>query len=149
MVLTAITSDLVIERAAGLKHLQLVSGMKLIAFWTANFLFDFVRIYILIIVSIALFASYNLGYNGSIFVFLIFPLAILPFTYVISFVFDNDSTAQAFTMFIHFLFFSISSVLVSFVRWTPNLAYLGDNLDYAMKVIPTYMLGSSLFCDAT
>jgi|LauGreDrversion4_2_1035121.scaffolds.fasta_scaffold23486_2 hypothetical protein len=91
MVMTAITSDLVLERAAGLKHLQLVSGMKLAAFWSANFIFDFFRVYIMIIVSIAMFVGYDLGYNGSIIVFLIFPFAILPFTYVISFIFPNDS----------------------------------------------------------
>jgi len=45
----------------------------------------------MIIVSIAMFVGYDLGYNGSIIVFLIFPFAILPFTYVISFIFPNDS----------------------------------------------------------
>jgi ATP-binding cassette, subfamily A (ABC1), member 3 len=117
MILTAITSDLVIERAAGLKHLQLVSGMKLMAFWSANFLFDFCRIYVLILVSIAMFAGYDLGYTGSIIVLLIFPFAVLPFTYVISFIFPNDNTAQAFTMFIHFFFLSIGAVILGFLRW--------------------------------
>jgi len=43
MMITAVVSYLVVERINGLKHLQLVSGMQLEAYWTANFVFDFIK----------------------------------------------------------------------------------------------------------
>ena len=121
MMITAVVSYLVVERLEGLKHLQLISGMQLKAYWVGNFIFDFFKMYFTIIVTIILFLGYNLNFNGSIAVYLIFPFGILPFTYVSSFIFTSDSAAQTFTMFFHFLIFSIASVIIFFIRFAENL----------------------------
>ena len=86
-----------------------------------NFIFDFAKMYFTIIVTIILFVGYDLNFNGSIAVYLVFPFGVLPFTYVSSFVFTTDSAAQTFTMFMHFLIFSIGSVIVFFVRFAEKL----------------------------
>jgi ATP-binding cassette subfamily A (ABC1) protein 3 len=39
----AIVSFIVNEREKNLKHMQLISGMSLIAYWTSNMLFDFIK----------------------------------------------------------------------------------------------------------
>jgi hypothetical protein len=52
-------------------------------------------------------------------------------------------------MFMHFLIFGIGSVIVFFIRFAPTLEKIGDGLDVIVKVIPTYMLGSSVFCDSS
>ena len=121
MMLTAVVSYLVVERLDGLKHLQLISGMQLKAYWIGNFIFDFAKMYFTIIVTIILFLGYELQFKGSIAVYLAFPLGALPFTYVTSFLFTADSAAQTFTMFLHFAVFSIGSVIVFFLRLAPNL----------------------------
>lgn len=95
--------------------------MQLKAYWIGNFIFDFFKMYFTIIVTIILFLGYNLNYNGSIIVYLVFPLGVLPFTYVTSFIFTSDSAAQTFTMFFHFLIFSIASVIIFFIRFAENL----------------------------
>jgi ATP-binding cassette subfamily A (ABC1) protein 3 len=43
MMITAIVSYLVVERISGLKHLQVISGMNLKAYWAGNFAFDFIK----------------------------------------------------------------------------------------------------------
>lgn len=121
MMITAVVSYLVVERLEGLKHLQLISGMQLKAYWVGNFIFDFFKMYFTIIVTIILFLGYDLNFNGSIAVYLIFPFGILPFTYVSSFIFTSDSAAQTFTMFFHFLIFSIASVIIFFIRFAEDL----------------------------
>lgn len=93
MMITAVVSYLVVERLEGLKHLQLISGMQLKAYWVGNFIFDFAKMYFTIIVTIILFLGYGLGFNGSVAVYLVFPFGILPFTYVSSFIFTADSAA--------------------------------------------------------
>ena len=123
--------------------------MQLKAYWVGNFIFDFFKMYFTIIVTIILFLGYNLNFNGSIIVYLVFPFGILPFTYVSSFIFTSDSAAQTFTMFFHFLIFSIASVIIFFIRFAENLQVQGDGLDRIFKIFPTYMLGNTLFCDST
>lgn len=118
------------------------------AYWVGNFIFDFIKMYFTIIVTIILFSSYNMNFTGSIIVYLVFPIGILPYTYISSFIFTSDSAAQTFTMFIHFLTLAIGSTIIFALRFAPNLARTGDGLDLILKVIPTYVLGSSVFCDS-
>jgi len=149
MLITSIVSYLVVDRLEGFKHLSVISGMQLKAYWVGNFIFDFVKMYFTIIVTIILFGSYGMGYTGSTIVYLVFPIGILPFTYITSFIFSTDSAAQTFTMFMHFLVFGIGSVIVFFIRFAPTLEKTGDGLAVITKIIPTYMLGSSVFCDSS
>lgn len=120
MIMTAVVSYLVMERLEGLKHLQLISGMQLKAYWIGNFIFDFAKMYFTIIVTIILFQGYKLNFAASIVVYLVFPFGVLPFTYVTSFIFTADSAAQTFTMFLHFAFFSIGSAIVFLLRLAPD-----------------------------
>ena len=115
--------------------------MQLKAYWIGNFIFDFVKMYFTIIVTIILFGSYGLGFSGSIIIYLMFPIAILPFTYITTFIFTSDSAAQTFTMFFHFLIFGIGSVIIFFIRFAPTLERTGDGLDVILKIVPSYMLG--------
>lgn len=43
MMITSVVSYLVVERVSGLKHLQIISGMQILAYWVANFIFDFLK----------------------------------------------------------------------------------------------------------
>jgi hypothetical protein len=43
MIVTAIVSYLLVERISGLKHLQVISGMNLKAYWIGNFIFDYIK----------------------------------------------------------------------------------------------------------
>lgn len=60
MMITAIASNIVVERLEGLKHLQVISGMQLKAYWVGNFIFDFFKLYFTIIVTVILFYGYGL-----------------------------------------------------------------------------------------
>lgn len=58
LVLTSVVSNLVVERLSGLKHLQLISGMQLKAYWVGNFIFDFVRMQLLSVSIVCLLAMF-------------------------------------------------------------------------------------------
>ena len=80
-------------------------------------------------------------------VYLVFPLGILPFTYITSFLFTEDGAAQTFTMFFHFLTLAILSPIVFALRIVADRQEFGDRMHTIMKFIPTYLIGSSLYCD--
>lgn len=82
-------------------------------------------------------------------VFVLFPLGILPFTYVMSFLFTVDSAAQTFTMFMHAATILVFSTLIFILRMAPNLEVLGDYLNYGMRAIPSYSLAASLYFEAS
>ena len=120
MMITAVVSYLVVERINGLKHLQLVSGMQLKAYWVANFIFDFIKFQPTIFITLALFRIYNMNVNAAWTVYLMFPFGILPFTYVTSFLLTEEGAAQTFTMFFHFLTLAILSPIVFALRIVPD-----------------------------
>jgi len=91
--ITTIVSYLVVERRAGLKHLQEVSGLRRSAYWIGNFIVDYLKMTLIIGVTVALFFIYDMKVKTAFIVYLAFPFGILPFTYVTSFLFEEDSAA--------------------------------------------------------
>jgi len=75
------------EREKQLKHQQLLSGMSLIGYWTSNLIFDIFMAYIPIGLIILLMFAFGKFYDGVWVLFVLFPPAIVPFTYVSSFIF--------------------------------------------------------------
>ena len=67
--------------------------MSLAGYWTSNIVFDILMAYIPILVIIMLTFIFNKHYDGIWALFLMFPPAIVPFTYVTSFVFKSDVNA--------------------------------------------------------
>ena len=149
IVITVTVSYLVVERISQLKHVQVITGMRLSSYWISNFIFDAGKLYITVITTIVLFYAFDMVYESSIVVYALFPLGILPFTYVFSFLFSADSAAQTFTMFCHTATILVFSTVIFIVRVVPNLELIGDNLHYGFHVIPTYSLASVLYFDAS
>lgn len=148
LVLSNIVSYLVIERTSGLKLLQVISGMQLSSYWAANFVMDFLKMQPLIWSTILVFQAFSLDYEAAWLTYLLFPLAVLPFTYVTSLLFSSDNSAQSYTLFFNFLIISTISVFVYAFRGTPQLEQTGDDLNLFFKIVPTYGVASSVFIDA-
>ena len=73
-----------------------------------------------------------------------YPFAIVPFTYVTSFIFTNESSAQNGTIFFHLIFGSMLSNCIFIMRLIETVEDQGDTLDAVFKIVPSYALGSSL-----
>ena len=90
---TVIISFILKEREEQLKHIQLISGMNLSAYWMANMLSDVIKAYIPVICTYLLALAFSIKIPGVIVMFLLFPLAIVPTTYCFSFLFKSDTVA--------------------------------------------------------
>jgi hypothetical protein len=90
-----------------------------------------------------------MGIDVSMIVYFVFPLGVLPFTYVSSFLFSADSAAQTFTMFFHFLSVSILPTVAFALRLAPSQEAVGDILNQAFKVIPSYIIAASVYCETS
>ena len=128
----------------------MISGMRLSAYWTANFLFDTLKFYVTIGVSVMTFFIFGFDYFDSVILVLaIFPFGILPFTYVMSFLFTVDSAAQTFTLFLHFFVMLVASTLIFALRIVFDFEWLGDILSWAFKIIPSFCVSMALYFEAS
>ena len=93
LVPASIVSHIVGERVHQLKHMQMLSGMGLGAYWISNMVFDIVKAMIPCGIAIGLLYAFNFGYDNVWRVFLLFPLGVVPFTYASSFLFTNENVA--------------------------------------------------------
>lgn len=100
------------EREECLKHMQLISGMSLPAYWISNMIADILKVYIPITMMILTSFVFNVNYPDIWILFLLLPIAIVPFSYVTTFLFGSDSSAQILTLCIHFFTCTIMALLV-------------------------------------
>ena len=114
------------EREENLKHIQLISGMSLPAYWIANFIADWVKIFIPVVITFLLTLVFDVNYTGVWLLLLLFCFAVVPFTYVTSFLFAKDVTAQIATFAFHFLLGGIGAFAVYILQSIPQTCQIGD-----------------------
>ena len=122
-----------------LKHVQVISGMRLSSYWIANFIFDFLKMYVTVITTVIVFKIYQsetLDYDSSVIVYYLFPFGVLPCIYVMSFIFTADSAAQTMTMFWNFIAILILPTTIFLLRFANKLEHIGDILNYVAKIFP-------------
>jgi hypothetical protein len=81
------------ERERNLKHMQLISGMSLSAYWISNIIFDICKSMIPCMLVLAFMNWFGLLYPNIWAAFLLYPFAITPFTYATSFIFEKETLA--------------------------------------------------------
>lgn len=128
------------EREDSLKHIQLISGMSLPAYWISNIIADLIKVYIPIVLMILLSKIFKVNYKDIWVLFLLLPLAIVPFSYATSFVFKNDTTAQIVTLFVNFFVCAVMGPVVYFLQIVPTTFKLGGILRWTFCLIPNYCL---------
>lgn len=133
------------------KHQQLISGVNLLSYWVANLAWD-LCVYVLPAgLSILFIWAYNLEAfveNGALWaVFLTFVgygLAIAPFSYLLSFLFEKHTTAQAISLVFNFLS-GLLLVIVSYILNTIESTKATNKvLMWFFRLFPSFSLGHSM-----
>ena len=119
------------------------------AYWCSKILVDILKLYTIIGVSILIFTLFGYQFESSIVVLALFPWGVLPFTYVMSFCFTSPSLAQTLVMILHFAAILIMSTMVFVLRLTNQLEVIGDQLNYIMRIIPSYSISQSLYFETS
>ena len=145
------------ERELALKHQQLLSGMSLSGYWSSNIIFDIVMAFIPILLIIGLTFLFNKHYQGIWVLFLLYPFAVVPFTYVTSFLFKSDINAQIMTLFLHFVSGGLLVIIVFVLQFIPKTMAWGNALRWVFTIFPSFCVthgilfsaSGSLLVDAT
>ena len=123
--------------------------MQLSAYWMANFLVDFVKLELNVGVSLLTFIWAGQDWNSIWFSYCLMPFGALPFTYVSTFLFNGESSAQTFTIFLHWSSVGMWASLVFFLRFMKNTEMIGDVVNWIFRItVPTYSLGSAIYINS-
>lgn len=115
----AIISFIVLERVENLRHMQLISGMSLSAYWLSNMIADMIKLYIPIFMIIVVSIIFEVNYEGVWVLLLLLPPALVPFTYVTSFLFEKDSSAQIVTLILNYFVLDVLGILTFVLQFIP------------------------------
>ncbi|OWZ10303.1 ABC transporter [Phytophthora megakarya] len=140
------------------KHQQLVSGVSLPAFWVSNYLWDLTMYIFPCVCALALIYGFNVSsltgqdcnsctsatFPAVILLFILFGVAICPFTYCLSFLFKEHAAAQTYTIMINFVI-GVVLMIVSFI-----MSVIGSTSDvdsvlvFIWRLSPLFNLGMGL-----
>eukprot|EP00742_Colponemidia_sp_Colp-10_P005314 GILJ01005677.1.p1 GENE.GILJ01005677.1~~GILJ01005677.1.p1 ORF type:complete len:1586 (+),score=373.31 GILJ01005677.1:210-4760(+) len=141
------------ERECKSKHLQFVSGASYIAYWLANFVFDLVSYLVTVGIAFIVFAIFDQQWTigsadagfGTFFLFLFYGLSAIGCAYLVSFLFDNHSTAQTIIMMVNFIIGFLLVLVMFFLREIESTEDAAEVIRYILLLVPPFALGDGLF----
>ena len=123
--------------------------MSLAGYWASNIIFDVLMAYVPILLIIMLTFVFNKHYQGIWVLFLLYPPAIVPFTYVTSFVFKSDINAQITTLFLHFVSGGLLVIVVYVLQQLPITMKWGDALRWVCCIFPSFCVTHGILFSAS
>jgi len=123
--------------------------MSLPAYWISNLIFDLFKGLIPSAIVIGLIYAYDLGWSNSYVMFLLYPVGVIPFSYVTSFLFSTENVAQSITIFLHFVFAGIGSIVVFILKIIDSTKEVGDILGWVFKIVPSFCLTDTIMFDSS
>lgn len=140
------------ERVSRAKLLQFVSGVNKVIFWMTSFVVDYLVFILITLVYIGILAAYQEeGYSTitqlarNLLVLVIFGFSALPFTYVLSFMFQIPSTGLvrlAIGYIISGVFFFMAYFILD--NELLNLSYIAKPLGWIFLIFPHYSLARAM-----
>jgi ATP-binding cassette subfamily A (ABC1) protein 3 len=123
--------------------------MSLTAYWISNLIFDLFKGMIPSAIVIGLIYAYNLEWDNTWLLFILYPIGVIPFTYVSSFLFSSENVAQTITIFLHFVFGGIGAIIVFVLRLIESTWEAGDILQWVLRIIPSFCLTDTIMFDSS
>ena len=145
----SIIAFIVKERVDRSKHQQIVSGMSISAYWTANFVYDFILYFIVAAITIGISKAMSItalteGNNFAVtwLLFVFYGLSYISFTYIIAFCFKDYGNAQAAYYFITFVAGGMIPLLTFLLRILSNSSNpIGRALAWIFRLYPAFAFG--------
>ena len=73
-------------------------------------------------------------------IYIIFGISMVPFSYVFSFIFKMEASAQNFVILLNFLFGSLGGTIVFILRTNPSTASSAKTIANILRIIPAFSI---------
>eukprot|EP01062_Namystynia_karyoxenos_P054875 TRINITY_DN4545_c1_g2_i1.p1 TRINITY_DN4545_c1_g2~~TRINITY_DN4545_c1_g2_i1.p1 ORF type:complete len:2056 (+),score=688.77 TRINITY_DN4545_c1_g2_i1:111-6278(+) len=145
-------SFIVKERECKAKHVQIVSGVSPLAYWTSSFTFDLVAFLGTLLLAIIIFLGDDREeYVGSpevagatILLFLFYGASSIAASYLSSFLFSTHSQAQTVVMIVNFITGFILVIGSNILDLIDSTKDANKTLKYFYRLVPSYCLGDGI-----
>ena len=120
------------------KHLQVISGVNYASFWIANFIFELSKYYLTGGISILIILGFDRYEDYLGVVYILYGPAFCSCTYLVSFLFINESSAQNFIILLYFVLGALAGSIIFFLRFFDSLKEIVIGLGYFLRIIPLF-----------
>ena len=145
-------SFVVKEKQCRAKHVQIVSGANLSAYWASTFLFDLASYACTMFLAfLVFFIAGRSEYVGSFTVFMatfllfsFYGIAAAWSSYMMSFLFQSHSAAQSSVIGFNFIAGFVTVLVVTTLQFTDSTKDVAKALQYIFRLIPSFALGDGI-----
>ncbi|XP_044771201.1 phospholipid-transporting ATPase ABCA3-like [Neomonachus schauinslandi] len=142
----------VTERITKAKHIQFVSGVSAISFWLSALLWDFIIFFTACCLLMVVFLlsgldalTKNYRFLDTLVIFMLFGWSIIPFTYLISFLFSSHTSAYIKLVMLNYCAGVFSIVMDIIITTTSDKGSAFESLLLnSMMVLPMHNFGMSI-----
>ena len=128
------------ERVNNSKHLMRISGMSFIAYWLTNYIYELIKYYITAGVCLLLIWAFDFYAKYFVIFYIIYGPSMITFTYIMSFWYDSETTAQNAAILLNFLIGALGSSVVLMFRGLENMKDFGHGLEFIFGFVPSFDL---------
>ena len=131
-------SRIVKERINNSKHLMRISGMNRLSYWVVNYIFELAKYYFtggICILFIWIFDHYE---NYLYILYILYGPAMISSTYILSFIFQKEETAQNIIILMNFVVGALGSVVILLLRGMNNTFENAKILEYIFAIVPSF-----------
>lgn len=140
------------EREDRSKHQQIVSGMSITAYWTANFIYDFILYMLVAVITIGIAKGMSItsitegtAYAATWMLFIFYGISYISFTYIASFLFKEYGNAQAGYYFITLVSGGMLPILTFLLRVLGEGSNpVGRGIAWVLRLYPSFAFGEGL-----
>merc|ERR1719295_2172033 len=148
--------NIIMDRTKLTKHQQLVSGISFVSYWVGNYVADFIAAIPAMVIVFILNHAFDVDvYLGDaqgpfLLILVVFTLSILPFTYILSYLFKAPDKGQTVVGTLY-LILGMILLILSFVLdiISDNTKRINDKLKTLYDFFPTFLMADGLFQIAT
>ena len=126
------------EKINNSKHLMRVSGINIFVYWFVNFIFELFKYYITCGICILLLLAFGFYKKYLYILYLEYGPSMIILTYLTSFIFESESSAQNGTILINFLLGALGATIVLMFRSLDNQKSMGKGLQSILSLLPSF-----------
>ena len=129
---------LVKERRNNSKHLMKVSGINILSYWIVNYVFELWKYYVACGICIFFIWVFDHYRKYLTLLYILYGPAMVSSTYVLSFLFKKESSAQNGAILLNVLIGALGGIVVLIFRGVEKGNKTGKNLEYIFSILPSF-----------
>ncbi len=120
------------------KHLQIISGTSYFAYWTAHFIFELIKYYFTAGVILLIILAFDQYESYLWLLYILYGLSMIALTYLVSFIFTNESSAQNFIVGLFFIVGALAGSIIVLLRFFKSLKNIATYISYVLRLVPLF-----------